>query len=294
MGQIAVVVQDQVQFHRPFAPLVLRPVEHGQAHSDGSRVDRQQLRLEPELALLFRRFALAVLQQLAKHRSTQIPGTMLVGVCQGRSLGGLAHAQVPQLPLAGGQPTGDLAQALGVAQWAEQHREELRPTAEPARMTPGFMFPDLGLKLQAGDELQNLAENTAYSIHGGSLRAVEVWFLMRTQIETTAASALPAQPLRPDGRKPNLGKSVSRYMPLRAFSMAASPISEAKIWTGKLHLFPSGTPVTIWRSSKPPLPWHILAPRSGSPRLRADSERSQGRRAWSTIVGHFRSGQTGK
>jgi hypothetical protein len=37
-GQIAVVIQHQVQFHRLFAALVQRPVEHGQAQRDGGRV----------------------------------------------------------------------------------------------------------------------------------------------------------------------------------------------------------------------------------------------------------------
>src|SRR3954471_20332538 len=114
---------------------------------------------------------------------------------------------MPQFALASGQPTGDFAQALGVAQLAEQHGDQLGPTAEAARMALGLMFVDLGLKLQAWDELQNLAENTAYSIHGGSLRVVRVWFLKGTQNHTTAASASRFQPLRLDGAKAKLDKS---------------------------------------------------------------------------------------
>jgi hypothetical protein len=79
----------------------------------------------------------------------------------------------PQLALASRQATGDFAQALGVAQLAVQHGDQLGPTIKATRVALGLMFSDPGLELQAWDELQNLAENTAYSIHGGSLRVVE-------------------------------------------------------------------------------------------------------------------------
>lgn len=56
------------QFHRSFAALVLRPVEHGQAECNRRGVNRQQLMLEAELAFVARRFSLAVLEQVVKHR----------------------------------------------------------------------------------------------------------------------------------------------------------------------------------------------------------------------------------
>jgi hypothetical protein len=85
---------------------------------------------------------------------------------------------VPQLSFAGGQPTRDFAQALGVAQLAEQHRDQLGPTVETAGMALGLVLPNFGLERQTRNELQNLAENARYSIHGGSLRVVGVWFLL--------------------------------------------------------------------------------------------------------------------
>jgi hypothetical protein len=35
LEQIAVVIQNQMQFHRPFTALVLHPIEHGQAQVSG-------------------------------------------------------------------------------------------------------------------------------------------------------------------------------------------------------------------------------------------------------------------
>src|SRR5271157_2112096 len=47
---------------------------------------------------------------------------------------------MPQLPLTGRQSAANFAQRLGPAQLAEQHGDELSPTAESARMPFGFMF----------------------------------------------------------------------------------------------------------------------------------------------------------
>src|SRR6516165_4167507 len=84
---------------------------------------------------------------------------------------------------------------------AEQHGDELGPTAKAARVALGLMLLDPGLKLQARDELQNLAEDARYSIHGGKLRIVQAWFLMRTQAHAIEVSAIPAHPLQRSGQK---------------------------------------------------------------------------------------------
>ena len=56
----------------------------------------------------------------------------------------------------------------------------------------------------------------------------------------------------------------SRYLPVRAFSMAAGLISEAKIWTGKdgagfVQIFR----IARWQSRMPLLRWRTPAPRRG-------------------------------
>src|SRR6516165_9925591 len=84
---------------------------------------------------------------------------------------------------------------------AEQHGDELGPTAKAALVALGLMLLDPGLKLQARDELQNLAEDARYSIHGGKLRIVQAWFLMRTQAHAIEVSAIPAHPLQRSGQK---------------------------------------------------------------------------------------------
>ena len=51
-----------------------------------------------------------------------------------------------QLAFRGSESAANLAQRLGASQLAEQHGDELSPTAEPARMPFGFVLPDRGVK----------------------------------------------------------------------------------------------------------------------------------------------------
>jgi hypothetical protein len=54
---------------------------------------------------------------------------------------------------------------LRVTQLAEHHCAELVPTAESVLSVLSLL--NGGFELQARNELQNLTENAAYSIHGG-------------------------------------------------------------------------------------------------------------------------------
>jgi len=58
---------------------------------------------------------------------------------------------------------------------AEKHGHELAPTSKTASVALGFVLANGGLKIYSRKQLQQLAENAAYSIHGGSLASV-IWF----------------------------------------------------------------------------------------------------------------------
>ena len=73
---------------------------------------------------------------------------------------------MPQLAFTGRQSAANFAQRLGASQLAEQHGDELSPTAEAARMPFGFVLPDRGFKAGARNKLENLRENAAYSVQG--------------------------------------------------------------------------------------------------------------------------------
>jgi len=57
-------------------------------------------------------------------------------------------------------------------------------------VTLGLMLTNCCLKLHSRKHLQQLAENAAYSIHGGSLASV-IWLLGRTKFTLAELSLLP-------------------------------------------------------------------------------------------------------
>jgi hypothetical protein len=62
-------------------------------------------------------------------------------------------------------------------QLAEKHGHELAPTSKATSVALGLMLANRCFKLDTRKQLQQLTENAAYSIHGGSLAAV-IWFCL--------------------------------------------------------------------------------------------------------------------
>jgi hypothetical protein len=65
------------------------------------------------------------------------------------------------------QPAANLAQRTGLPQLTKQHRDELPPAGEPARVTLRTGFANRLLKFQTRKELQQLRKNATYSVQGG-------------------------------------------------------------------------------------------------------------------------------
>jgi hypothetical protein len=82
---------------------------------------------------------------------------------------------VLELSFRGCQSLANLSQAVGSTQLTEQHGHELAPARKATRVALSFMLVDGCFELDAGKQLQQLTENAAYSIHGGSLASV-IWF----------------------------------------------------------------------------------------------------------------------
>src|ERR1700681_5067049 len=99
---------------------------------------------------------------------------MSIGISQRRPFRRLGNSQMLQLPFARRQAIANIPQRLRVPQLAEQHCHELSPTAKSATMPFGLMLPNRILELHPREQLQQLRENAAYSIHGGTLLKVEL------------------------------------------------------------------------------------------------------------------------
>jgi hypothetical protein len=71
-----------------------------------------------------------------------------------------------QLAIAGGQPVGDVAQAVDRVQLAEQHRHQLAPTGKPLGVAVGRVLVDCDIEVWTWNQLQELRENAAYCGQG--------------------------------------------------------------------------------------------------------------------------------
>ncbi len=74
-----------------------------------------------------------------------------------------------QLAFTGRQALADFSQRTRPSQLQVHHGHELAPTGETARVPLGVMFLDGALELRSREQLEQLREDAAYSIHGGSL-----------------------------------------------------------------------------------------------------------------------------
>ena len=99
---------------------------------------------------------------------------MLVGVGQRRFRRRRRQPQMVELALGGAQTLRDLGQAVRPAQLTEQHGHELAPAGEAAGVALGMVLLHRLLEFAAGEQLQELAEYAAYSVHGRHLRQGKV------------------------------------------------------------------------------------------------------------------------
>jgi hypothetical protein len=105
-GEVAVVVQQTVQFDGAFGPAELGPVEEGRAQVDDGGVQAHQLVLEPERPPALGQ-GLTARQERLEHGAIELPRAMLVRIGQRGAARG-RDAQVLELALAAAQAPADL------------------------------------------------------------------------------------------------------------------------------------------------------------------------------------------
>ena len=102
-GQIAGVVQQQVQLDGAFGALKLRPVEQCHAQIDDAGVETEQAVLEPKLVAASGQPKLpaALAEQLLEDGFKQLPGPLPVGIGKSGAFRRRRQAQVLLLALGG-------------------------------------------------------------------------------------------------------------------------------------------------------------------------------------------------
>ena len=151
LGKIPIVVQEHVQFDCPLGPSEMSPVKDAQAEVNGGRVEANQLVFESEF-LRFRKLTSTSVQQLCKQMLIQLPGSVLIGVGQGRTTGS-SDPQVLQFPLTTSEASSYLSEGMGSTQLAEKHGHKLSPAGESPSMALGFRYSDGLLELDSRKQL---------------------------------------------------------------------------------------------------------------------------------------------
>jgi hypothetical protein len=166
--QVAVMVQEQVEFDGAFRSPELGPVEQRKGQVDDAGIQTHQLVLEPEFlaASVASPARLALCQELLEYGLAERPGTVDIRVSQSGTFRGIRNSQVLEFAFTAGQAPADLAEAVGTAELAEEHGDKLAPAREAFGGVVGAMLPHGLFEFEAREELQQLRENARKSRHG--------------------------------------------------------------------------------------------------------------------------------
>jgi hypothetical protein len=193
-----------------------------------------------------------------------------------------------QLPFTGAQASAHLAQRLGLAQMAEQHRDELGPAFKATGVAVGSMFLHRGFKFQPREQLQKLRKNTAYSTHGRKPPFAQIGSSLGTQSKLTALTPFVHKliwtSLSPLGRYSFISTPRPHSLQSHQTAIDALPAIIHK-QTGKYQFLLTGLsrtrPVGIRRVRR-----HRQPPQANAGRV-LRTERIARRRLPSTVAGNF-------
>src|SRR6266540_2304907 len=91
---------------------------------------------------------------------------MAFGIRECRARRRFRQSQMPEFAFARLQALRDLPQRFRLRELTEQHGYQLSPTAEATRMALGVMLLYSRFEAVTRDQLENLAEDAAYSFQG--------------------------------------------------------------------------------------------------------------------------------
>ncbi len=163
LRQQSVVVEQHVDFDGALGGAVLGPVEDLGAEVDDGAVQTIEIARDHQGGLgVGGKFGTEMAQQGEEEILIDLPGAVLIRVGQGGMFGGFGDAEMDQFAFAGLESFVDFAEALRLAELAEEHGDELVPTVETAGVAFALMAADDLFKHRLGDQMEKLAENAGY------------------------------------------------------------------------------------------------------------------------------------
>ena len=168
-GDIALQVQQGMEFDGGLGVAEGRPGKHGQAQVDGGGVEGIDGVIEFQSQVVFGIQGPGQADEGLGEVGIQAPVALLVGVGQGISGHAAAQSQVVEFILVRPQADLDIAQALAVGELGEGHAKELVETGKGFDVAVALITPDTAAEAvhrQVGHELR---EDVIAGIHGAEL-----------------------------------------------------------------------------------------------------------------------------
>jgi len=140
-----------MEFDRSFGPPEFGPVKQSYGQVDRRGIQAAQRVFEPNF-LITEHLAAAPLQEMEEDFLIELPGTVRIGISQGRTAWG-ADAQVLQFPLAASEAAGYFPKRMSASELAEEHGDKLPPAAKSFRSALGSGLLDRLKEIGFGNKL---------------------------------------------------------------------------------------------------------------------------------------------
>lgn len=157
-GQIAVIVEHEMDLGRTFALLIMCPGKEAGAEFQRGRVQGKQRLFKAEAAFFARSPGLCLLERGVEEPFVDLRGTVFVGISQ-RAFGGSAgDPEVVELATGETQAITDFRQTSGLGELQVEHGDQLHPAGKAFGTPLAAFLPDQATKGGQRDELQELGE----------------------------------------------------------------------------------------------------------------------------------------
>ena len=173
-GNIALEVQQCMQFDRPFGSPKLCPGKQRKAQVDGGGVQGVDRGVEVETEVVAQIELFGSLDEDLSEVGVDAPIALMVGMSEVAVGDRTVNAHVVELGLHHAQTRFDLAQAVSVGQLGERHDPKLLDTLVRADLVVAAVAVDARLKSPPRNELHELRENELPFVHSLSRSSPEV------------------------------------------------------------------------------------------------------------------------
>ena len=173
-GNVALEIQQRMQFDRPFGAAKLRPGKQRKAEVDGGGVQGVDRGVEVETEVVAQIELFGSLDEDLSEVGVDAPVALVVGMSKIAVGDRAVNAHVVELGLHHSQTRLDLAQTVSVGQLGECHDPKLLGTFVRADLVVAAVAVDARLKPSPRNELHELRENELPFVHSLSRSPSEV------------------------------------------------------------------------------------------------------------------------